>query len=283
MAADLATSPPSGIDGAARAGTPICRTLAGSPLPERELLFDVNDFDETLAGPFEWDLKRLAASLEVASRVHGCFDSRTARDDHRGRDRGVPAGHPGVALGLSNSGRLVRPAGRQRGDPTLGRRRCRQAGEGVSAQRRQGFVQRPDRRPAAKLTRTDADGLHFVSDPPLLVPVAELVSSAVDAQAIEAVDPRDPPQLPTDPARGPPPPPGVLPVRRPGPARWSAWGASGPVPGWRCSSGRVHADTLILQVKEAEASALERFAGRSACHNEGQRVVEGPTVDASGQ
>ncbi len=47
--------------------------------PERELLFDVNDFDETLPGPFEWDLKRLAASFVLASRHNG-FDEDVARE-----------------------------------------------------------------------------------------------------------------------------------------------------------------------------------------------------------
>jgi uncharacterized protein (DUF2252 family) len=45
--------------------------------PERSLVFDVNDFDETLPGPFEWDVKRLAASLAVAGRDNG-FPPRPA-------------------------------------------------------------------------------------------------------------------------------------------------------------------------------------------------------------
>ena len=48
-------------------------------VPERELLFDINDFDETLPGPWEWDVKRLAASLAVAGRNNGFSDASAAR------------------------------------------------------------------------------------------------------------------------------------------------------------------------------------------------------------
>ena len=49
----------------------ICRTSAAFAAPDRRLVFDVNDFDETLPGPFEWDLKRLVASFAVAGRDLG--------------------------------------------------------------------------------------------------------------------------------------------------------------------------------------------------------------------
>src|SRR5262245_24034831 len=77
MAADLAAMPNSGIT------TQLCGDAHLSNFglfasPERELLFDINDFDETLRGPFEWDLKRLAASIVVAGRTRG-FDAHAAR------------------------------------------------------------------------------------------------------------------------------------------------------------------------------------------------------------
>src|SRR3954451_2933430 len=50
---------------------PTCRTSACSPRPERKLLFDLNDFDETLPGPFEYDVKRMAASFTIAARNNG--------------------------------------------------------------------------------------------------------------------------------------------------------------------------------------------------------------------
>ena len=60
--------------------------------PERRLVFDVNDFDETLPGPWEWDVKRLAASLEVAARQNG-FSGKQRRG-HRGRRRASSTGWP---------------------------------------------------------------------------------------------------------------------------------------------------------------------------------------------
>ena len=64
------------------AATRTCRTSASSRSPERRLVFDINDFDETLPGPWEWDVKRLAASIEIAGRDRGFTRSR-ARADRR--------------------------------------------------------------------------------------------------------------------------------------------------------------------------------------------------------
>ena len=82
MAADLAGRPRRAC-GSSCAGTRTWRTSAVSPHPERRLVFDVNDFDETLPGPFEWDVKRLAASLSRG---------RTRQRLHR---PGAPQGRPG--------------------------------------------------------------------------------------------------------------------------------------------------------------------------------------------
>ncbi len=70
MAADLAPTPVAGLD-AQLAGDAHVANFGFYASPERNLLFDVNDFDETLPGPFEWDVKRLAASAVVASRSLG--------------------------------------------------------------------------------------------------------------------------------------------------------------------------------------------------------------------
>src|SRR6516225_8680725 len=78
MAADLATMGHSGLM-VQLCGDAHLSNFGGFASPEREMLFDINDFDETSPGPFEWDIKRLAASLEVAAR--GCgFDSTIARN-----------------------------------------------------------------------------------------------------------------------------------------------------------------------------------------------------------
>src|SRR5213078_2357480 len=67
MAHDLATAPRVGLR-AQLCGDAHLSNVGGYASPERSLVFDLNDFDETLPGPFEWDLKRLAASFEIAGR-----------------------------------------------------------------------------------------------------------------------------------------------------------------------------------------------------------------------
>jgi hypothetical protein len=78
MAADLAGTPISGL------GTQLCgdahlSNFGGYASPERRLVFDINDFDETFPGPFEWDVKRLAASFVVAGRDNG-FTTKQCRE-----------------------------------------------------------------------------------------------------------------------------------------------------------------------------------------------------------
>ena len=78
MASDLATMPNTGLH-VQLCGDAHLANFGGFASPERELILDVNDFDETLPGPWEWDVKRLAASLEIACRERG-FDARHAAD-----------------------------------------------------------------------------------------------------------------------------------------------------------------------------------------------------------
>jgi uncharacterized protein (DUF2252 family) len=78
MADDLAGTPRSGIQ-VQLCGDAHLSHFGVYASPERALLFDVNDFDETLPGPWEWDVKRLAASIVVASRVNGFDDSDCRR------------------------------------------------------------------------------------------------------------------------------------------------------------------------------------------------------------
>src|SRR6201981_4225989 len=77
MAADLERSPRTGLD-VQLCGDAHLSNFGGFAAPDRRLVFDVNDFDETLPAPFEWDLKRLAASFAVAAREQGFSD----RDAH---------------------------------------------------------------------------------------------------------------------------------------------------------------------------------------------------------
>ena len=87
MAADLAATPRSGLN-VQLCGDAHLSNFGVFASPERQLIFDINDFDETLPGPWEWDVKRLAASFEIAGRDHG-FTARSAATSS-GRRRGVP-------------------------------------------------------------------------------------------------------------------------------------------------------------------------------------------------
>jgi uncharacterized protein (DUF2252 family) len=82
MAADLAAGTSSGII-VQLCGDAHLSNFGLFASPERDLVFDINDFDETLHGPFEWDVKRLAASLVVASRERGFDDHTSRRSVHR--------------------------------------------------------------------------------------------------------------------------------------------------------------------------------------------------------
>ena len=77
MAADLKDTPTAGLD-AQLCGDAHLSNFGGFASPERVLLFDLNDFDETLPGPFEYDVKRMAASFTIAARNNG-FTAAEAR------------------------------------------------------------------------------------------------------------------------------------------------------------------------------------------------------------
>jgi uncharacterized protein (DUF2252 family) len=75
QAFDLSKTPQSGIEVQA-CGDCHLSNFGGYATPERRLIFDINDFDETLPAPFEWDVKRLAASFVIASRNNGLSEKR---------------------------------------------------------------------------------------------------------------------------------------------------------------------------------------------------------------
>ena len=115
MATDLKVTPTAGLN-VQLCGDAHLSNFGGFASPERALVFDLNDFDETLPGPFEYDVKRLAASFTIAARNNG-FSAGDVRDVTLAAVAGLPGGH----------GRL-RPHG-QHGDsgtPTaLSRRSCK--------------------------------------------------------------------------------------------------------------------------------------------------------------
>jgi Uncharacterized protein conserved in bacteria (DUF2252) len=111
MASDLAGSPQTGIR-VQLCGDAHLANFGAFASPERQLLFDLNDFDETLPGPWEWDVKRLAASVAVAGRENARGD-RAAGCDRDAAGRRVPAGDAPVRHD-ENAGRVVRAGQRQR-------------------------------------------------------------------------------------------------------------------------------------------------------------------------
>ena len=94
MAFDLAVHAPHATSSSRPAATPTSPTSACSPRPERTLVFDANDFDETLPGPWEWDVKRLAASVVIAGRANGFSAGREPRGDDGHRPRLPPVDGP---------------------------------------------------------------------------------------------------------------------------------------------------------------------------------------------
>jgi len=177
MAADLATMPNTGLR-VQLCGDAHLSNFGGFASPERDLLFDVNDVDETASGPFEWDVKRLAASLEIAGRGRG-FDATTRR---------------GIVLqGVRTYRETVRTfAGMQKLDiwyAKLDRRRVLKlwgSDAGASAIKKlQSAVTKAEskgRLKARNKLTTVIDGeLQFKSDPPPLVPFEDVFTESAQA------------------------------------------------------------------------------------------------------
>ena len=94
MAADLAGAPRTGLE-VQLCGDAHLSNFGGFAAPDRRLVFSINDFDETLPGPFEWDVKRLVASFAVAGRDRG-FDAKQRQSINQTVDARVPGGDQGL-------------------------------------------------------------------------------------------------------------------------------------------------------------------------------------------
>ena len=269
MAADLAATPRSGITAQVCGDAHLSNFgLFGSP--ERELVFDINDFDETLPGPWEWDVKRLAASLAIAGRNNGFTDAERA----------------GVLLAslreyreamwefaaMSNLDIWYAHLQIREGLP-----RVREVLDKKSVKEAERIVEKAKTKDSlqafSKLTRIVDGSPRIISDPPLLVPVDELLSPADTARFLEGSHDLirsyrrtllgDRRRLLedfrfTDMARK------VVGVGSVGTRAWVI-----------LMMGRDQDDPLFLQAKEAQASVLEPHVGSSRYSNAGQRVVEG--------
>ncbi|MBE7699783.1 DUF2252 domain-containing protein [Oerskovia sp. Sa1BUA8] len=270
MAADLGTGPRSGLT-VQLCGDAHLANFGGFASPERSLVFDVNDFDETHHGPFEWDVQRLAASLEIAGR-------------HRDLP---PAARQQIVLAAARAYReTLRTFGdmghldvwhvQLRGTEVVEKWRDsvpRSVVDNLGKALRKARTK--DRQKARRrLTRVDDDGeLRFRSDPPLLVPVRELFDDDEQSRLLQVVV-------------------GALSdygesltgARRVLLERYRLVDLARRVVGvgsvgTRCwvalLVGRDNDDPLFLQVKEAEPSVLEAYTSPSPYPENGRRVVEG--------
>jgi len=277
MASDLATTAVSGVN-VQLCGDAHLSNFGVFASPERQMLFDINDFDETLPGPWEWDVKRLAASFEVLGRERG-FD---------------PADRRAIVLACVGEYRLVMR--QTAGMRTLGAWYDLVDADQVLAFVRAEVSEKRLRKKEAKeverdiakartrdharllARRTDEiDGeLRIVADPPLILPLADLMPEAAGREELMAYMESL-----------------IAEYRRSfrvvhHPFEEFKWvdtahkvvgvGSVGTRAWIHLFLGRDADDPLFLQSKEAQASVLERFVGRSALANHGRRVVAGQRV-----
>src|SRR4051794_17799367 len=277
MAADLGGTPVTGLR-VQCCGDAHLANFGGYTAPDRSLVFDLSDFDETLPGPWEWDVKRLTASVAVAARDRG-FDRHARRDATLAAVRSYREAMRDFA-GMRTLdvwyARLEVEAQVARWSDRLSKAQRRRLERTVTKARAKDSV-----RAFAKLTHDVGGAPRIKSDPPLIVPLSELLpageaevvqsqlSGYLDAYA-QTLEPDRRVLLgsyrPVDMARK------VVGVGSVGLRAWIV-----------LMLGRDDSDPLFLQLKEARRSVLEPFAGRSRIGNQGRRVVEGQRlVQSSG-
>ncbi len=269
MAADLATTPDSGLRVQA-CGDAHLTNFGAFAGPDRRLLFDLNDFDETLPGPWEWDVKRLAASFAIAARERAFKRKQRATAvlasvaSYREAMRAFAA-QTNLEVWYARLDVEDELAKFEGGTDQAEVKRVRR---NVAKARGKGHLRALD-----KLTHVVDGELRFRSEPPLLVSVDELLPAAQAADLREGMKevaeyyreslPPDRQHLFDgyrfrDIARK------VVGVGSVGTRAWVL-----------LFTGADDSDPLVLQAKEAEASVLEPYAGPSRYRNHGRRVVEG--------
>jgi uncharacterized protein (DUF2252 family) len=270
MAADLAETPVCGLR-AQLCGDAHLSNFGGFASPEREMLFDINDFDETLPGPWEWDVKRLAASLQIAGEdrqldhVH-CREAvvwgmRSYREAMQGF-----AQMTNLAVWYARlEAEQILAMAQQWG---AGAKRVKTLEKSIAKARA-----KDSERAIGKLTESVDGKLRFISAPPLIVPIEELLPEGQRRQLQEGMAEllgsyRD--SLPDERRQL------FDSYRFQGIARKVVGVGSVGTRAWVVLMvGRDKQDPLVLQCKEAQASVLEPYAGASRYANSGQRVVEG--------
>jgi hypothetical protein len=238
--------------------------------PDRQLVFSVNDFDETLPGPFEWDLKRLVASFAVAGRDRG-FDAKQRKAIN-------------LAAARSYREAMSDMAQMKKLDVWYARLDIETIESYMRANAKPGEVKRFERNVAKarskdsikafeKLVQVVDGPPRLIGDPPLIVPIEDVFADMEYQQVDEAIRTLlhsyrrtlqgDHRHL-------------LEGFRYAHAARKVVGVGSVGTRAWiLLMLGNDNSDPLFLQAKEAQASVLEPFLGKSRYRNHGQRVVEG--------
>jgi uncharacterized protein (DUF2252 family) len=269
MASDLANTPHSGLT-VQCCGDAHLSNFGVFASPERRLVFDLNDFDETLPGPWEWDVKRLAASMLIAARDNSYAandqdqivldtveEYRTAMASFAAmKNLEVWYAHLDIETALVELGSQLKPKMLKRTDKALAKARTKDSMSAFS-----------------KLTRVVDGEARIVAEPPLIVPIEELAEGTEREEIFDGLRDLLESYCETlehdrgvllrqfhmvDFARK------VVGVGSVGTRAWIA-----------LLLGRDDEDPLFLQLKEAESSVLEKFVGASDFENHGERVVAG--------
>jgi len=271
MAHDLASTPRTGLR-AQLCGDAHLSNVGGYASPERSLVFDLNDFDETLPGPFEWDVKRLAASFEIAGRDRDFTDAERTRavlNTVRAYREWMRKLAEARNLDVWYAGLDVETLERNLREQQSKRQAATVAKAAEKARTKDSL------KAFAKLTEEVDGEPRIVSDPPLIVSAADLARDAgIQFERLEGVihelfrEYRE--TLQSDRRH-------LLEEFRMVDLARKVVGV-GSV-GTRCwillLLGRDGDDPLFLQIKEAQASVLEPYLGKSAYENHGERVVAG--------
>ncbi|MDI1478887.1 DUF2252 domain-containing protein [Polyangium sp. y55x31] len=238
--------------------------------PERRMMFDINDFDETLPGPWDWDVKRLAASMELAGRDNGFSKSArsdivlsTVREYREAMRKFATLGNLDVWYASLDIEHVFEQFGSR-----VGHKRLKVTEHNIAKARTKDSIHAYE-----DLTHKVGGRRRIISDPPLIVPMEEFVKGAdreqLEQQVREILRGYRATLQPdrrhllegydfTDMAHK------VVGVGSVGARAWIL-----------LFLGRDDQDPLLLQAKEAQPSVLEPFLGKSEYRNSGQRVVEG--------
>jgi uncharacterized protein (DUF2252 family) len=274
MAGDLANSPQSGIH-VQLCGDAHLSNFGVFGSPERKLLFDINDFDETLPGPWEWDVKRLAASVEIGGRELGfsAVDRRAAvvacARQYRTQIReSAEMSTLDTWYDHRDAEAIMDWVDSEAAAKRLGRKEAKEAAQDIAKARTRDHLRVLDKR-----TDQMNGGIRIVADPPLIVPIEDLAGEGVSAEEID----RSVRRL-------------IQSYRRSlshhhhpieefeyvhAARKVVGVGSVGTEAMILLMVGRDDRDVIFLQAKEAQASVLERFVGASELGNHGQRVVVG--------